>query len=59
MGIKRVAAELEDDEAVLRRIRRLFINRDNLRAAIMRYVKPVPRPSPRSSPRSSRPSPTH
>jgi TnpA family transposase len=47
MGIKRVAdgvsatgaeGSFSDTEAALRRIRRLFVNRDNLRAAIRRIV---------------------
>ena len=44
MGIKRVAdgaaavGSDADTEAVLRRVRRLFVNRDNLRAAIRRVV---------------------
>ena len=47
MGIKRVAdgaasasgdGGTADSEAALRRVRRLFINRDNLRGAIRRIV---------------------
>jgi hypothetical protein len=45
MGIKRVAVTGKhgESEATLRRVRHLFVNRANMRAALVKLVKP---PSP-------------